>query len=156
MRLLVRKHRLSPGAGYAEKLTTLAIMSAVLAVAGCNTSSLSEIARVASPDSLFDATIVRDGGDATTPDGYLVFLMPRGAPLPPAEYSRFAAYHVDSLAIAWASPAVLDITFLHATIGKFVNHWTDNRPENLDRTIEIRLRPLDPSTSLRTEIHYGR
>ena len=111
--------------------------------------------RVVSPDSMFDAVLARDDGDATTPVGYVVYLMPHGAPLPPYDRYLFAAYDADSLKIGWAEPSVVDITFLRATIAHFRNLWTDNR-QSSEHRIEIRLRPLDPNTSLRTGIHYGR
>lgn len=117
---------------------------------GCDPWEREEVARLISPDSAVDAVLARANGGATTEYIYEVYVVPTGAELPKSEYIKFAADRVDSLQIRWRDPRFLEISYEHARVHKFKNHAHLFEIPNPEYVVELRLMPLDSSTSLAT------
>lgn len=109
-------------------------------------SRYKELTRVTSPDSVVDAVLTQDdGGGATTPFIYKVFIVPRGERVPEERgFEDLRAIHVDSVSLRWREPKFLEIHYKHATISQFSNMWHTKEVQDFGYVVEIRLMPLLP------------
>jgi hypothetical protein len=113
-----------------------------------------EIQRVKSPDGIVDAVLVRGSTGATTGFNVAVFLVPSGtrfdekAPAFESDRSLFRADHYDRLQLIWQKPKFLEIRFAKARIFQFSNFWHSPDVQNYSYVVEVRLVPLDESSSL--------
>jgi hypothetical protein len=139
-------------------LLTAAIASALLCTAGCTNIAgewqYEEMQRVKSPDGVVDAVLVRGGGGATTGFSFSIFLVRSGTGFDQKaasfEQDRavFRSDHHDGLHLVWTKPQFLEIRFAKARIFHFANFWHSSDVQNYRYVVEVRLIPLDASTSL--------
>ena len=138
---------------------SIVVSLAVLHVAtGCfsmiGDPQLEEVRRSRSPDGVVEAVLVRGNTGATDPYSYSVFLVPSGTAFAPKssrfdiDRALFTADYEAALEVSWRAPKFLEIRYAKARIHRFTNFWQSQEVQNYGYVVELRLVPLDESSSL--------
>ena len=115
---------------------------------------LEEIARVASPDGVIDAVVIRENCGVPCPFGYSVFLVPKGRNAP-NDFGE-AVFRADSMVdekLTWKPDHILEIAYSKAEIYAFRNMSYPlgdfgAREKNWEYRVEVCLKP-PPGSALR-------
>ncbi len=113
----------------------------ILWMTACTIDLTEQIERIASPDRVVDAVIVKSNGGATTSYAYSVHIVPVNGTLQKG-HEIFKSDKVDALNVFWQEPCLLIIEYEKARIFSFQNFWSSREIQNFKYTVEIQLRPL--------------
>jgi hypothetical protein len=111
---------------------------------GWLTSETKEVTRVTSPDQIVDAVETRTDAGVLDSRAYDVYIVPRGS----KHFDKpiLAGYGLDDSKMRWAGLGLPQITYTHACIGIFSNHWIDPDLEHgPDDVYDVEIRLLPPS-----------
>jgi hypothetical protein len=95
-----------------------------------------EIGRITSPDSRYDAIVLKD---SSVERSVLVYIEPTGQKISNFEADRFVARKVYGLSLRWTKPKLLEIHYQKADITRFYNIWTSEGFGPMMQVIEITL-----------------
>ena len=127
------------------------ILLVASALGACDVDGeLEEIERVASPDGVVDAVVIRKNFGATTSYAYQVYVVQTGAK-PEEGKQNFVADRANGLTVKWEQTRSLAIVFSEARIFEFSNFWTSREVEEFRYVVELRLAPTSGSYSLGSE-----
>jgi hypothetical protein len=131
-----------------------------LGATGCGKShsffdwKYTELKRVKSPDSQFEAVLVDGDAGATTSTVYKIYVVGTGTKLeldPQKDSSVFAADHLKGFDIRWKEPKLLEIHYEEARILSFRNFWFGRDSQNARFVVELQLRPATTNYALPLE-----
>ena len=119
------------------KIGWVAVLLVSISSSGCETYR-AEVARVTSPDSTLDGTIVTADGNATVSRVVELYLLQRGGDIK-GQRRVFAAQPLSTRLpeVHWVNPSLIEIRVPEAEIFEFQNFWYT--PEDEPRKIQIRL-----------------
>ncbi len=103
--------------------------------------------RVVSPDSLVEAVLVEQFGDATTSNSWHIYLTHIGEQITLHNRSVLAD-HAQNIDLFWKENKFLVISYDQARIFEFSNFWQSDKLQDWSYVVEIRLQPRTDSFSL--------
>jgi hypothetical protein len=120
------------------KMIKTLLLVAMLSVMSCRYACAQEMKRVASPDQIVDAVLVKQLGNATTPDTLLIYLIPKGEVV--GGQPIFVGDHFNGLDLGWDGLKNLVIVVASGRIFHFTNFWQSAAVQNWTYTVGIHLR----------------
>lgn len=100
------------------------------------------IFRSNSPDERVEAILVSININATTPEAYWLYIVPKGSePQKGFELMRFD--RAEDLSILWERPKLLKINYKKARIFYFANFWQSENIDNYNYIVELKLNAID-------------
>jgi hypothetical protein len=127
-----------------------AIIAALLAVGlvsiGRAESSMQELSRVTSPDSVVDAVLAQRATGATVATPYEVYIVPKGAK--PSGEPLLRSDKMHDISVRWKQPRFLEIHYTSGRIFFFRNFWNSGAVQNWTYIVELRLIPASEAPSL--------
>jgi len=101
-----------------------------------------EIYRIAAPDSIVDAVLIRyNGGGATCGFSYQVYIVPHNQKELNTKYV-YSANKIDGLSIAWMKSKCLEINYKKGRIFYFSNFWFSKKVDNFGYIVEVKLKAI--------------
>lgn len=119
------------------------IVSLLSSVIGCDAVARKEVLRLSSPDNIVDAVLIETDGGATTPFGYLLYIVPHGN-TPQKSDAQLNAVDFETAKYLWREPKLLEIQYKGGKIYHFSNFWYSKEVQNLEYKVELRLVYVGP------------
>jgi hypothetical protein len=108
-----------------------------LTASACDRPAAQEVKRVVSPDKRVDAVLVEQLNDATSPDSFLLYIVPAGKLADGEPILRGDKFN--GLDFGWSAHQELKVLYASGRIFSFTNFWQSRDVDNFQYTVIIHL-----------------